>query len=171
MKKINGKSPILSLFSKLKYFIDKTIDLFTIINLFLLISTVTIQVFSRYVLNNPLTWTSELARFLFIWLVFLSSSIVFRDRQHLSVDYFVKMLPAKIKYFEDIFIQIAIGLFLLVILYYAPGFISITMTQTSATLSIPMGLIYLSFPFSAALMLLELIFRAGIFFADRKDSV
>ncbi len=43
--------------------------------------TVLIQVFFRFVLQSPLRWTEELARYLMIWLVLLASSIAMRNRR------------------------------------------------------------------------------------------
>lgn len=44
-----------------------------------------IQVFFRYVLNSPLNWSEELARFFFIWLIFCSATFVMARRRHISV--------------------------------------------------------------------------------------
>ena len=55
--------------------------------------TVLIQVFFRFVLQSPLRWTEELARYLMIWLVLLASSIAMRNRAHLQVDVLTSALP------------------------------------------------------------------------------
>ena len=45
---------------------------FALLALFaVIIVCVSLQVFFRYVLNDPLTWSEELARFSFMWMVFL----------------------------------------------------------------------------------------------------
>ena len=44
------------------------------------------QVFFRYALNQPLTWSEELSRYLFIWIVFLATWAAFRQGLHLGVN-------------------------------------------------------------------------------------
>lgn len=57
--------------------------------------TVIIQVFFRFVIQSPLRWTEELARYLMIWLVLMASAIAMRNRSHLQVDVLTSALPPK----------------------------------------------------------------------------
>lgn len=50
------------------------------------------QVFSRYVLDRPLGWTDELARFVFVWLVFIGSAALASENRHIAVTYFTDKL-------------------------------------------------------------------------------
>ena len=59
--------------------------------------TVIIQVFFRFVIQSPLRWTEELARYLMIWLVLMASAIAMRNRSHLQVDVLTSALPQKPK--------------------------------------------------------------------------
>ncbi len=63
------------------------------------ISLMTIFVFGnvvlRYVFNSGITWSEELSRFLFIWMIFLGSILGLKDNEHLGVDMLVKKLSAK----------------------------------------------------------------------------
>jgi TRAP-type C4-dicarboxylate transport system permease small subunit len=43
------------------------------------------QVIFRYFLGNPLVWSDELARYLFVWCAFLGWVIAARRRSHLTV--------------------------------------------------------------------------------------
>ena len=55
----------------------------------LLLSTVVIaliQVFCRYVLNNSLSWPEEMAKFAFVWFVFLGAAMVTRRSRHIVID-------------------------------------------------------------------------------------
>src|SRR4051794_35043108 len=54
------------------------------------------QVFFRYFLGNPLTWSDELARYLFVWCALLGWIVAARRRSHLGVDIFVTRVPPKI---------------------------------------------------------------------------
>ena len=51
----------------------------------LLIYVVSIQVFCRYVLQDSLAWTEELARYLVIWACFFGCSFAMRTDSHLEL--------------------------------------------------------------------------------------
>jgi len=68
--------------------------LFSLIVLFIFI-----QVVFRYLFNNSLNWTEELAKYLFVWMTFLGSASAFKDHIHIGVDFFVELLPARYKRF------------------------------------------------------------------------
>ena len=54
------------------------------------------SVASRYLWDLGLPWTDELARTLFVWIVFIGFAIAVRHRANVGVDYFVmQMKPAK----------------------------------------------------------------------------
>ncbi len=52
-----------------------------------------LQVFCRYVLNSALSWPEELARFAFVWFVFLGASLVTRRARHITIDMVPRGLP------------------------------------------------------------------------------
>src|SRR5438105_14963409 len=54
---------------------------------------VTVQVFSRYVLNDTPPWSEELCRYLFIWASFLGACVAMGRASHLGVDSLVARLP------------------------------------------------------------------------------
>lgn len=149
---------------RIKNILDKAVNYTVIFLMAMIVMVVSAQVFSRYVLNSPLTWSEELARYLFVWIVFTASVVVFRENRHMSVDFFVTLFPKIIRKRLDTVAKLIITVFLIVMIYVSPEIITITMRQLSPTLSIPMGVIYLAFPASLSLMLLELVFRILLFF-------
>jgi TRAP-type C4-dicarboxylate transport system permease small subunit len=49
-------------------------------------------VFSRYVVGQALSWYDEVARYLFIWMVFLAAAVAVRRRAHFGVNLLVARL-------------------------------------------------------------------------------
>lgn len=47
----------------------------------------------RYAFNSGITWSEEMSRFLFVWMIFLGSIGALKDKQHLGVEMLVKKLP------------------------------------------------------------------------------
>ncbi len=53
----------------------------------------TMQVFNRFLLNNSLSWSEELQKYSFIWLVFLAIPLAYVRNSHLFVDAIVNLFP------------------------------------------------------------------------------
>lgn len=54
-----------------------------------------VQVVFRYGLNHSLTWPEEMARWAFVWLVFLGSAMLVRRSRHIAIDLFAGMLEGR----------------------------------------------------------------------------
>ena len=106
------------------------------------------QVLWRYVFNDPIYWSEELARYLFVWLTFLAASMAFRDHKHMAVDLIQPFLVTTARRWQHAIITGILAIFFVVVLVIAPEILGITFDQPSASLSIPIALLYLSFPFS-----------------------
>lgn len=52
-------------------------------------------VFWRYVLNEPLKWTEEAGRLVYLWIVFLGAVMLAEKDQHLQVTLLVDRLPQR----------------------------------------------------------------------------
>jgi TRAP-type transport system small permease protein len=54
------------------------------------------QFFTRYALNDSASWTEEIARYLLICTVFVGATVAVRKNNHIQVDFFYRILPAKL---------------------------------------------------------------------------
>lgn len=79
----------------------------------------TAQVVMRFAFQNPLTWSQELTLFLLIYLCYLSADIVYYRNEHISVDYFVELMPCKIRKLVSVFVDSLICASMVFILPYA----------------------------------------------------
>ncbi len=108
--------------------IDKNLERWV---MFLLLAGMTlvlgIQIFCRFVLNNSLTWSEELARFMFIWSTFLSIG-------------FCSLFPKKVQAVILLLGDVVMTVFFLYLLPSAWEFAyaSVENGQTSAACGIPM---------------------------------
>jgi len=114
------------------------------------------QVVTRYVFNDPFSWSEEMARYIQVWMILLASSICIRKNSHLSVDYTIHSLPFKYKKILKIVVNLLIMFFLFIMIFYGWKIVIVLFGhQTSAAMRIPMYLIYLALPICGLLMLLE----------------
>jgi TRAP-type C4-dicarboxylate transport system permease small subunit len=49
-----------------------------------------VQIFSRYVLDDPLSWTLEVCSISYVWIVFFASATIVDLRQHITFDMLYK---------------------------------------------------------------------------------
>jgi TRAP-type C4-dicarboxylate transport system permease small subunit len=137
--------------------IDWVLDKVTLSLLILLNLVVGAQVFARYVLNHSLFWSEELARYLFIWLVFLSAAIVLRQDRHIQVSVFVDMLPASMKRAVIILGDLLMLGFVLVVLVESIRLAGMVWTVLTAAMEIPWTFVYLGILIGMGVMLLALL--------------
>ena len=120
---------------------------------------IAMQVCFRYVLNEPLAWTEEVARHLMVWSALLGAAVAYRRKGHLGMDILVTHLPRRWQRLVEVVLQVlSIGFFGILVIHGIP-LVERTMRQLSSAIRIPMGYIYLAIPVGAALILLFAIER------------
>ncbi|NGP45395.1 TRAP transporter small permease [Bacillaceae bacterium SIJ1] len=60
-----------------------------------MVSLVFFNVVLRYVFDSGITWSEELARYLFVWVVFLGAVVATKEKGHLGVDLLVGAVARK----------------------------------------------------------------------------
>lgn len=73
----------------------RLVDLPGLIALWGLAIIVFLQFFTRYVLNDSLAWTEEIARYVLILVTFLGAITVARKGTHIFLEFFYRYLPAR----------------------------------------------------------------------------
>jgi len=146
--------------------IDRLLELALVLLMGANVLNVLWQVFTRFVLQNPSSYTEELARYLLIWVGLLGASYAAGKKMHLAIDVVLQGLRNKAKVWVEIIIQIFVFLFsLFVMVMGGIRLVSITLTlaQTSAALQIKLGYVYLVLPLSGILIM----FYASVFIIER----
>lgn len=116
------------------------------------------QVFTRYILKNPSSWSEEMVSYLFAWMSLFGASIVVGERGHMNIPIVVERMGQKGRMFFSIFAEIIALLFAGIILLY--GGIQITnlaMGQMTSALGVPIGIFYVVLPISGALNIIYTI--------------
>ena len=63
----------------------------------LLLTDVTLQIVTRYVFNNPLGWTEEIARYLLVILTFVGAPIAVRKNSNVSLDFILTNVSPRLR--------------------------------------------------------------------------
>tara|TARA_Y100000389_G_C17300184_1_gene432540 strand:+ start:192 stop:656 length:465 start_codon:yes stop_codon:yes gene_type:complete len=136
--------------------IDSILEKTLVIIMSFMVVNVLWQVFSRYILANPSSFTDELARYLMIWVGVLGAAYVAGKGNHVAITYFSEKLnPVNLKR-----VQIIINLTILsfAILGMLIGgvrlvYITLVLEQLSPALKIPLGVVYAVIPLSGLLII------------------
>ncbi|HHT80448.1 MAG TPA: TRAP transporter small permease [Spirochaetales bacterium] len=98
----------------------------------LMFLVVLLQIVGRYVMRNPFIWTEELARSLYVWLIFMGSSTLLKSYEHISIDFLPRKLKGKQEKAFKIFID-GIGLVFYVIVFFG----GIRMMKNTHSVTLP----------------------------------
>lgn len=110
------------------------------------------QVFTRYVLGNPSSWSEELVSYLFAWMALLGSSIVVGERGHMNIPVLVDRMGPGVRKVLNIFAEIVACVFAAIILVYGGMQItSLAMGQMTSSLGVAIGVFYVVLPLSGVL--------------------
>lgn len=124
------------------------------------------QVFTRFVLRDPSSYTEELARYLLVWVGLIGAAYAASQKMHLAIDIFTARLHGKPRHYVEMFIYLCTFLFALLIMVIG-GIrlvnLTLTLNQISAALQIKLGYVYLALPLSGLLIM----FYAACFFAEQ----
>lgn len=138
---------------RLKSAVDTLVDGFVILLLVSMVLVVFAQVFCRYILLNSPPWTEEFSRFNFIWLTFMGAIAVFRRKAHLLIDTVVTLLPEKVNRAVNVPVQLLVSAVLVVLIVKGVELVQSGWLTRASTMQLPLSVIYVPVPLSAALML------------------
>lgn len=155
---------------KLIKLINRAISYILIVLMATIVLDVSWQVFTRFILKNPSSFTEELAGFLLIWIGLLGASHALYTKSHLGIDVLTYTLKGLKRKVIDVLIYSLVALFAFFVMVMG-GIklvqLTLKLDQISAAMEIPMGYVYLVLPLSGLLMIL---YSIGFIFAALTDQ-
>lgn len=137
------------------------------------VALVFLQVIMRYVFSSSLSWSEELARYLFLWQIWLGASYAVKERKHLrieAVQSMIKSASGKIRFeLVALFLWLVFSIFMvykggeLVKLLFVRG-------QVSPAMRVPMAYAYASVPVGCLLMSIRLIAEIRTMFKEYSSA-
>ena len=122
-----------------------------------MVVAVFLQVIFRYVVNHPLSWSEELARYVFVWASMLGASMGIKKKTHFCLDALLKSFPPPIKKIIEVLLYAIMCILLVVLVYYGTQFSAELAIQTAPGLNISMAIPYAAIPVGGLLMLLHIL--------------
>lgn len=141
----------------------------TVLLIFLAIITVvmSVQIVAR-IFGSALTWSEELARFLFVWSGFLSIGYCFKKKISIKIDQIVDLLPTRIHAVIKLLEKAVMLVFYIFMLQFAYDYFSraIASGQLSPAMQIPMYIIQIAPLIGFLLAIVRLV--QGVFEQSRE---
>lgn len=113
------------------------------------------QVFSRFVMNKPSSFTEELSRYHLIWISLLGAAYITGQRLNLAIDLMSEQLSDVWKIKLSVVTHILVALFAFVVMFIGGlNLVKLTLdlNQVSASMPLKIGYIYAVLPLSGALI-------------------
>jgi len=145
----------MKLIEKVSDILDHFVRYINIILIIVMTFTILLQVFYRYVLNNSLTWTEEIARFIMVWMVFLGFSMVSKRKVNISLEFFLKKISSKVRKPLEILLQVYIIYFLLILFKLGIVLVESAYRQVAPASQISMKWVYLALPAGIVILVFQ----------------
>src|SRR5262245_14069880 len=127
----------------------RAVDLMAIATFSGMFACVLGQVGFRYFLGDPLTWSDELARYLFVWCAFLGWIIAARRRTHLAIGSLPEPAGPRGQAFFALFAAAAAVVFAGVLTFYGTRIAVRNVDVDTTSLFFTMGVVYAIVPLAA----------------------
>jgi len=155
-------------------YLDENIErILLMITLSLMCILIGLQIIFRYVISFPLAWTEEIARYLFVWMIYLGASLAFKRRRHLKVDAVLLLFGPTGKFVLQLVSNMLCVVFCLFVSYYGVIItyrMQFVLPQVSPTVQIPMALAYAAVPVGTILMLIRLTQDTVLIVRERRNK-
>lgn len=155
---------------KLNIFLDKIMRLLMAIAMLSLVVGGFWQIFTRWILHDPSTFTEEFMRYMLIWASMLGSAYCFYQDKHLTLDLFsskAKGIPGLIL---NIFIEGMILFFVIYVFIYGGSRQMMNSINYSSVMHIPFKVLYFILPFSGVFIVVARILKYVQKFIEKRNK-
>ncbi|MGI5963262.1 MAG: TRAP transporter small permease [Lawsonibacter sp.] len=140
--------------------IDKHLEEYLLVgSFFVTVTVIFVQVVCRYVFKNSLSWSEELARYIFVWQIWLGASYAAKINKHINITVARERFPQKVQIILEALVLILWAAFAVFMVYKGKDVIEYILKskQRTPALQIPMAIPYLSVPVGCGLMAIRII--------------
>ncbi len=137
--------------------INAFVSRFVVLLIFLLSLLLGVAVFYRYILNDSIYWSNEVARYILVYIVFFGSTMAHKHKNHIRIDMIFAYISKKNLQRLDVIIALLFIAFWVLIIVGSIKLLPLFMMQKTATLQIPFALPFVAIPISAFVWILYCI--------------
>lgn len=135
--------------------LERALEYLLVLLMASMVLDVTWQVLTRFILNDPSSYTEEIARFLLIWIGLMGAAYAYRKHAHLSLDLLIHKVSDTQKRWLVRFIQVVtIAFAASTMVYGGLNLMALTLepVQVAPATNVAIGYIYSCIPLSGLLI-------------------
>lgn len=156
--------------NKINVVIDKIMNAFLAIAMLALLAGGTWQIFTRWILRNPSTFTDEFLRYALIWAAMIGSAYCFYKNEHLALDLFLTKTKGILRVILTILIEAAIVFFVVYVFIWGGIKVAANATNSSSVMHIPFKVLYAVLPVSGMLIVITRIIKYVMLFLGKEEN-
>ncbi len=143
----------------LEKILDAVMRFLMALSMFILVAFGTWQIFSRWILKDPSTFTDELLRYVLIISGMIGSAYCFYRDEHLALTLVTDKARGPFKVILNVFIEICILFFVIYVFIFGGMKLSNTATNVSSVMRIPMKTLYLIEPVCGVMIVIARVLK------------
>lgn len=144
---------------KLNKFIDALMRFLMAVAMFLLVVFGFWQIFTRWIMHNPSTFTDEFLRYVLIWASLIGSAYCFYTNQHLALSLLTDRVKGVPKMILNVFIEACVLFFLIYVFIRGGAALSMYSTNSSSVMHIPYSVLYAILPITGVMCVVARILK------------
>lgn len=117
------------------------------------------QVFTRYVMNAPLSWTEEMVRYSTVWLTFVGAAAASLYGDHMDMNLFLDVKNPRFQAWHQAFLQLVIFAFCVLLVWQGVKFVMLNGMQTAPTTGMPMVYVYSAMSAGGVMLAIVTVFK------------
>ena len=126
---------------------------------------------SRYIFEQPLTWTEELGRYTFVWVSFLGMAVAIKHGSHIALDIMVKKFKGTTRKCLILINNFLVSTFSIFLIYSGFKLFQLGMRQDSPSIGLPMEVVYIVIPISGMLLFYFVIIESIYLIKQKGNSM
>ncbi|MDR2095837.1 MAG: TRAP transporter small permease [Treponema sp.] len=146
--------PTSLLFNRIKQGVEKVIDWIAVLFFIVIFVVAMAQIIMRWIFKNPIVWSEELIRLMFVWICYIGWTMASRNKTHICITALISKLPPlarKIMQTGNCLLVIAFSVFMV---YFGIEMTEVGGRGMAVTLPINFSLVYVSAPIANFIILL-----------------
>lgn len=139
----------------------RTALVFAMVGVVLMAGFTCYQVFMRFLVGQPSTWSEVLVRSVMIWTVYLAAAAAFREGAMIAAEVLVRAVPRPLGKAMQIFAGLLSFVFLVILVWTGIDMVGRIQNQILSGLEIPIFWVYLALPIGGTLAMLAVFVRTS----------
>jgi TRAP-type C4-dicarboxylate transport system permease small subunit len=127
-----------------------------------------LRIFLRYFLGVAWLWEPDFSRLLFIWIVYIGTTVLYFGKGHLMVDYFLNRMSPKDRKRMHFIIDLTTVIFLAVLVLKGIEITKVRMRIPFDTWDLPTGYAYIAIPICGSIMIIVTFVRMAEYLFERR---